>query len=266
LITIHGMVNLDFADVRTTMENGGTSLMGYATAAGEKRAERAARDAISSPLLDGISILGARNVLINITAGASLTMQEANAASLLIQREAGDDAEVIWGIVNDDRMGDDLRITVIATGFALDRKQVAAEKPTKTLTMPSQYKGEDSLRNLDEPAYARRGVKTTTQPAPDRVDQDEWREHRPAPAMPAVVAAAATAVAAAPALENPEPQKAQAVQLTLGPELGSNGNGNGAKKRKSTVRLMSPEDLDATAEISKTNDQETPAFLRRMMD
>jgi len=117
LITTHGLINLDFADVKTTVKDGGQALMGAATASGENRAERAAIDAISSPLLDGLSISGARNVLVNITAGRSLGVREATAATEAIRREAGDDVEVIFGTVIDDAMGDDLRVTVIATGF-----------------------------------------------------------------------------------------------------------------------------------------------------
>jgi cell division protein FtsZ len=117
LITTHGLINLDFADVKTTVKDGGQALMGAATATGENRAERAAIEAISSPLLDGLSISGARNVLVNITAGRSLGVREATAATEAIRREAGDDVEVIFGTVIDDAMGDDLRVTVIATGF-----------------------------------------------------------------------------------------------------------------------------------------------------
>ena len=112
LITVHGLINLDFADVRTTMVDGGTALMGSATAHGDKRAERAAREAISSPLLDGVSIRGARNVLVNITAGPSLGIREATAATAVIQQEAGEDAEVIFGTVIDPEMGGTARIGV----------------------------------------------------------------------------------------------------------------------------------------------------------
>jgi cell division protein FtsZ len=177
LITVHGLINLDFADIKTTMVDGGTALMGSAQAAGEKRAERAAREAISSPLLDGISIRGARNVLVNVTAGPSLGIREANAAMSVIYQEAGDDAEVILGAVIDDAIGDQLRVTVIATGF--DRvdavsahdapAHVGAAPARRTVTLDgplngTSYKGEDSLRRLDTPAYERR----TTPPSADR--------------------------------------------------------------------------------------------------
>jgi cell division protein FtsZ len=164
LITVHGLINLDFADVKTTMQNGGTALMGSATASGENRAERAAIEAISSPLLDGLSITGARNVLVNITAGTSLGIREATAATSIIQREAGDDVEVIFGTVIDEELGDELRVTVIATGF--DREETDRREGVRR-TVPLQsdgpmyhYKGEDSLKQLDTPAYERRSIVT----------------------------------------------------------------------------------------------------------
>lgn len=163
LITVHGLINLDFADVKTTMQNGGKALMGAATASGEKRAERAAIEAISSPLLDGLSISGARNVLVNITAGMSLGIREATEATSIIQREAGEDVEVIFGTVIDESMGDDLRVTVIATGFEKEAEQTAGKRPSVSLAVDNpvfNYKGEESLRALDVPTYQRR-----TQPA-----------------------------------------------------------------------------------------------------
>jgi len=161
LITVHGLINLDFNDVKTTMLNGGTALMGAATSNGESRAERAATEALSSPLLDGIAIRGATNVLVNITAGPSLGIREATAATSIIQREAGDDVEVIFGTVIDESMGEDLRITVIATGFD-DRSYVASEAERRTVPLQAAipiygYKGEENLKHLDTPAYVRRG-------------------------------------------------------------------------------------------------------------
>ena len=164
LITVHGLINLDFADVETTMKNGGTALMGAATASGDNRAEKAAIEAISSPLLDGVSIAGARNALVNITAGENLGIHEATTATSIIQREAGDDVEVIFGTVIDPGMGDSLRVTVIATGFDKPHRNSSAKPAVQKdsdlqqdipLSYPS-YKGEDSLRQLDIPAFERR--------------------------------------------------------------------------------------------------------------
>jgi cell division protein FtsZ len=117
LIITPGLINLDFADVRTVMAEMGLALMGSATATGENRAVEAAQKAISSPLLEDISIHGARGVLINITGGPDLGVHEINEAASMIQEEADDDANIIFGAVIDENLTDEIRITVIATGF-----------------------------------------------------------------------------------------------------------------------------------------------------
>ncbi len=160
LITVHGLINLDFADVKTTMQGGGTAIMGSAVATGENRAEKAAIAAISSPLLDGLSISGARNVLVNITAGRSLGIREATTAVRIIQQEAGEDVEVIFGTVIDDSMGDELRVTVIATGFDRERRPETVGRRRTVALEPEEpyvnYKGEENLKRLDTPAFERR--------------------------------------------------------------------------------------------------------------
>jgi len=117
LITVHGLINLDFADVRAIMCEMGMAMMGAAVASGENRAVEAAQRAISSPLLEDVKIERARGVLINITGGPDLTLHEVNEAATLIQEEADQDANIIFGAVIDESMGDEVRITVIATGF-----------------------------------------------------------------------------------------------------------------------------------------------------
>ena len=117
LIITPGLINLDFADVRTVMAEMGLALMGAASASGENRAVEAAQKAISSPLLEDISIQGARGVLINITGGTDLCLHEVNEAASMIQEEAHDDANIIFGAVIDENLADEIRITVIATGF-----------------------------------------------------------------------------------------------------------------------------------------------------
>jgi cell division protein FtsZ len=122
LITIHGLINLDFADVRTIMNEMGVALMGTGTASGDERAEEAARMAISSPLLEDLSIEGAHGVLINITGGPDLSLFEVNEASTLIQEAAHEDANIIFGAVIDEDMPEgEMRVTVIATGLVDDR-------------------------------------------------------------------------------------------------------------------------------------------------
>ncbi len=125
LITIHGLINLDFADVRTIMSEMGMALMGTGTASGENRAIEAAQKAISSPLLEDVAIHGARGVLINITGGPNLTLFEVNEASTLIQEEAHEDANIIFGAVIDETMTEEIRVTVIATGFGDERERQA---------------------------------------------------------------------------------------------------------------------------------------------
>jgi cell division protein FtsZ len=117
LITSTGIINVDFADVRTIMQNGGAALMGTGTGRGDNRAMEAAQQAISSPLLDNVSITGATGVLINITGGNDLTLGEASTINQIIHDAAGDDAEIIFGAHNDPAMEGEVRVTVIATGF-----------------------------------------------------------------------------------------------------------------------------------------------------
>jgi len=117
LVTVHGLINLDFADVRSIMAEMGMAMMGAARAAGENRAVEAAQRAISSPLLEDVSIKGARGLLINITGGPDMSLYEVNEAASLIQEEAHEDANIIFGAVIDEKVNNELRVTVIATGF-----------------------------------------------------------------------------------------------------------------------------------------------------
>jgi cell division protein FtsZ len=124
LIRVTGEVNVDFADVRTVMSNRGAALMGTGFGRGENRSMEAAQEAISSPLLDNISISGAAGVLINITGGMDLAIDEVTTISSIIQEAAGDDAEIIFGAVHDPSMKEEVRVTVIATGFDRDSSPV----------------------------------------------------------------------------------------------------------------------------------------------
>ena len=128
LIMIPGLVNLDFADVKTTMSKAGMAIMGIGISAGENRAIEAAERAISHPLLEDISISGARGVLMNITCNSDITMEEMTEASERIYKEVGDDADIIWGTVIDDRLGDEMRVTVIATGIGTESDYIAGSQ------------------------------------------------------------------------------------------------------------------------------------------
>lgn len=117
LINIPGLINLDFADAKTIMSNMGRAFMGIGVSSGENRAAEAARKAISNPLLDNITISGAKGILINITASSNLSLQDVEKATEFIQREAHEDANIIFGAAIDDTLGENIQITVIATGF-----------------------------------------------------------------------------------------------------------------------------------------------------
>ena len=137
LITIPGLINLDFADVKTIMSEMGMAFMGMGIASGENKAIEATHKAISSPLLEDISISGARGLLINISGGENLTLHEVNDASTLIQEEADDEANIIFGAVIDSRMDDEIRITVIATGFgARDEQRLGELKKDRCSSSP----------------------------------------------------------------------------------------------------------------------------------
>jgi cell division protein FtsZ len=147
LVTVHGLINLDFADVRAIMAEMGMAMMGAAIASGENRAAEAAQKAISSPLLEEVAIKGARGVLINITGGPDLTLHEVNEAASLIQEEADEEANIIFGAVVDESMGDELRITVIATGFGESPAARPAPRPQpEAVSSPGEA---EELRGLD---------------------------------------------------------------------------------------------------------------------
>jgi len=131
LITVPGLINCDFADVRTVMKEMGDALMGTGHGTGDDKASSAAREAISSPLLENVSISGAKGVLINVTGGEDMTLFDVNTATSLIYEEAGADANIIFGAVIDPAMKDEMRVTVIATGFGSAPRRAAVKQETK---------------------------------------------------------------------------------------------------------------------------------------
>jgi cell division protein FtsZ len=138
LINIRGLINLDFADIRTVMQAKGMAIMGSGLANGENRAIEAATQAISSPLLENICIDGATGIIINVTGGSDLTLWEVNEASTLITEAAHPDAEIIFGAVIDESMGDNVSVTVIATGFGTNAVRNASEQINKLHAMDQQ--------------------------------------------------------------------------------------------------------------------------------
>jgi len=152
LITTPGLINLDFADVRTIMKDGGEALMGMGSASGDGKAINAVKLAISSPLLEDISLEGATRVLFNITGSLDLEMSEANEAALLIYKMVGEDANIIFGVVPDESLKNEVRVTVIASGF--DRKKFYVESEKGAELDFSTYMNQ----NLDRPAFRRRNI------------------------------------------------------------------------------------------------------------
>ncbi|MBT4790709.1 MAG: cell division protein FtsZ [Halobacteriovoraceae bacterium] len=136
LINNTGFINADFADVSTVMANKGLALMGTGVATGPERSIKAATDAISSPLLEDITIDGATGIIVNITGNSSLSMHETNEAMTLIMEAADEDAEIIFGTVIDDEMGDDIKVTVIATGLGGDEAVQTIER-TEPISVPA---------------------------------------------------------------------------------------------------------------------------------
>jgi cell division protein FtsZ len=235
LITIHGLINLDFADVRTIMNEMGVALMGTGTASGEERATDAARAAISSPLLEDLSIDGAHGVLINITGGPDLTLFEVNAASTLIQEAAHEDVNIIFGAVIDESMEEgQMRVTVIATG--LDDQRVRRGRG-------------------DELASERPGTVTRLRPEPFPM-----QSLSPAPA--------AEQSAPPTHAEHSEPAEPLLAKTAEPPLLGLEGGDEGP------VDFVSPfeDELDVPTFLRRTRhpesdeEAEEPAFLRRSAD
>ena len=175
LVTVPGLVNLDFADVKSVMSSRGNALMGTGRASGPGRATEAAQAAVSSPLLEDVSIHGAEGVLVNITGGRDMTLFEVNEAASVVTNAAGEDANVIFGSVIDPNMDGDLMITVIATGFGRpDARPRAAERPAAAEELrkpqwrperePHQpnraerwQKNGKTAESLEVPAFLRRG-------------------------------------------------------------------------------------------------------------
>lgn len=170
LISVTGLVNVDFADVRTVMQNGGSALMGTGVGRGEDRALEAAQQAISSPLLDNVSIAGSTGVLVNITGGEDLTLGEVNQIAEIIHEAAGDQAEIIFGAVHDPAMHGEIRVTVIATGFSQGPVQEAGSLGRATpgvLPFPQR-----TSRAMPSPP-PRRPMPTTSAPSAEPTEISE---------------------------------------------------------------------------------------------
>lgn len=231
LITQHGLINLDFSDVRTTMKEKGLALVGTAEASGDNRAEKAVLEAISSPLLGGRSISGATNVLVNITGNTSLGIHETTRATSILNNEAGPGVEIIMGCIIDPNMGDTLRVTVVATGFdkAQDRPKLITP-PTSTVPPPTPVKGPQLIR---KPSVQPTIVPPASPPRSDDASKpglDPKGVRRPT-------------------IEAPPPPAP--VMPTSQPRV---------------IRLNTSQDVPPRVDRPSLRDNATPAFLRKQLD
>ena len=166
LITVPGLINVDFADVRTIMHNAGSALMGIGTGIGENRAQAAARSAIASPLLE-ISMDGARGVLFNIIGGPDLTMSEVDEAAKIISSAADPDANIIFGATIDETMHDQIRITVVATGFDQNKQKL------QQFIVPDYRKQPEEQEQVSTPGQPVMS-NNSSEPKKDEKEEDEW--------------------------------------------------------------------------------------------
>jgi cell division protein FtsZ len=179
LITVPALINLDFADVRTIMSEGGAALMAVGRAEGDDRARRAAEAAISSALLD-VTIDGARGILFNITGGSDLSLFEVNEAAAIIKESAHPEVNLIFGAQIDESMGDEVRVTVIATGFEQSRVARKIEQPAFRSQRTSTQQVPRATQQYSAPAPSQ---PTVQQPAPER-DPNPAPPPQPRPASP----------------------------------------------------------------------------------
>jgi cell division protein FtsZ len=173
LIVVPGLVNVDFADVRTVMSHMGRAVMGMGVSKGEKRAVQAAYQAISSPLLEDTSIQGAKGVLINISGGPDLTLYDVTEASTIIQEAADPEANIIFGSVIHEQLSDEVVVTVIATGFDQETPSTTLGGLANEVTAKTQPVKETNSRLLDRPAFLRK-VGTLESAGKKGYTEDEW--------------------------------------------------------------------------------------------
>jgi cell division protein FtsZ len=270
IITIPGIINRDFADVKTTMAGMGYAVMGTAVRSGDNRAIAAAQAAMASPLLEAGAIDGARGILINISGSSSLKLSEVNVASTLIQNAAHEDANIIFGAVLDESMGDDVKITVIATGFRQDhfgrRTKTASESMIPHVSMKgqpsvprfaSEEMAEEELTPLFEPRKAVEPIMKSA-PEPQPVMESEPVEFLLAP-EPVLIDEVPEPSRAAPPARMPiihtanfdEPFEEEYARLIP------------SKPAAEMSRNMSESDANRAESESHMDNLDIPAFLRR---
>lgn len=288
LINIRGLINLDFADIRTVMAAKGMAIMGSGLAAGESRAVEAATQAISSPLLENISIDGATGIIINVTGGSDLTLWEVNEASTLITEAAHDDAEIIFGAVIDEEMGENVSVTVIATGFGEGDRDMVNSQISKLqamaeaqMAMSSQggQPSQDLVKMAESIAKTMSAVENVNPPEPFHHAQPEVEVyHREVEAAPERSHEPDNSEALSPL---PEDEKTQAASKPLPRDIllakakayreSQQGNSDSAPQQLSMNVEAEDEALNSARRMAEevvkspfdANNLEVPSYLRR---
>lgn len=260
LINNTGLINSDFADVRTIMQNKGLALMGIGYASGEHRAVEAATNAISSPLLEDISIDGATGIIINVTGGSSMTIHEVNEATTLIMEAAEEDAEIIFGTVIDENMGDKIKVTVIATGLgqAVAEAEAALFAASQALAAKTKEISGVGMAVAQAAAVAHMQAAAMAQavPAPITVEQVVVTPPQPNAEM------RATVVQQAPVVQQMAQQPAAEAPRLAG--LASSSMGTGAEGGELARARAIAQRLGIT---NLTDDEyDIPTYLRRQQE
>ncbi len=280
LVTEHGMVNVDFADVRTIMSSKGFALMGTGRASGEGRALVAAQQAISSPLLDELSIEGATGILINFTGGMDLRISEIEEAASLVEDAAHEDVNLIFGAVIDENMQDEIKITVIATGFESERAQRQERVPAARTTIPGYRIAEIASQGFqDAPAKETQFAHEPPPPQPEPVHETalmrsgyDWQRTTPStpmqrpipqspPASPAVSEQVRQVTPPPPMRTAPVQPQTRAPRRTLSPHR----TNPSMAARRGTATISLPPQTVAGIRNRRTMDEDelrTPAITR----
>ncbi len=258
LITQSGMVNVDFADVRTVMSDMGRALMGTGCAKGDGRARLAADLAVTSPLLDDISVNGAMGVLINVVGGPDMRMREVSEAATLIQEMAHEDANIIFGATIDENMGDAIKVTVIATGFDSQPQLEVIEQAAAVVQPPAQ-----------QPAPTQAATETAAEIARHSSMSSAHASHRSAPAPAAPRAPAAPAqTQRAPVMRRREPVDSVPEVYEDVPVMEHAEPAKPRRRKKKTAtaekRRVRPRERDSRYLVAREDiDWDTPAYQRR---
>lgn len=256
LMTIPGLINVDFADVRTIMSNQGRALMGSGSSNGKKRAEEAAREAIASPLLEDISIQGATGILINITGGPDLGLHEVNEACSLVEDAAHEDANIIFGSVVDPNIGDDVRITVIATGFDQAQPIVSEDPRTHQGGTPQRYSSSSQITKDYPPAAARqaRGTREVVVSAP--LTDEDIPIHEDTDVDRALAALSYDSA----------PSEVASMAQGSGPAVAAHGAITIPVERYNTAKTEFPTVRTVFIDADTDSELDVPTFLRRSAD